>query len=164
MAASLTPKQLLAGDDGASSASSSGHDSLPPPEISAGETTQGSSTTKRDDDKRQVGDLSIYLYYFSALGWPRFALFGIFVASNLGFGTLQCKHASSIRSAPFISAGVVPLSRSKSGSKLMWVSIDAWVTRWAQSSDGSQASRLGYWLGLYALFGVFTAAGLISAV
>jgi hypothetical protein len=64
----------------------------------------------------------------------------------------------------FISAGVVPLSRSKSGSKLMWVSTDAWVTLWAQSSDGSQASRLGYWLGLYALFGVFTAAGLISAV
>lgn len=58
----------------------------------------------------------------------------------------------------FIGAGVVP------GSKLMWVSTDAWVTLWAQSSDGSQASRLGYWLGLYALFGVFTAAGLISAI
>ncbi|KAK4212261.1 ABC multidrug transporter [Rhypophila decipiens] len=132
MAASLRRQQLLAGDDGSSSASSSGNNSLPPPEIPAGETTQGSSTTKRDDDdKRQVGDLSIYLYYFSALGWLRFALFAIFVASYLGFSTLQY----------------------------------AWVTLWAaQSSDGSQASRLGYWLGLYALFGVFTAAGLISAV
>ncbi|KAM7219752.1 ABC multidrug transporter [Rhypophila decipiens] len=133
IAASLRPQQLLAGDNGSSSASSSGNNSLPPPEISAGETTQGSSTTKRDDDdKRQVGDLSIYLYYFSALGWLRFALFAIFVASYLGFSTLQY----------------------------------AWVTLWAQSSDGdgSQVSRLGYWLGFYALFGVFTAAGLISAV
>lgn len=103
----LTPQ--LAGDDGSSASSGNS-----PPPISAGET-QGSSTKR--DDKRQVGDLSIYLYYFSSLGWLSFALFGIFVASNLAFSTLQCKHASSLPSDPslFISAGVVPLSRSKSG-------------------------------------------------
>ncbi|KAK1994571.1 ABC transporter [Colletotrichum falcatum] len=115
--------QQLTRDDGSSTSS----ENSPPRKISAGET-QGSST--KQDDNRQVGDLSIYLYYFSSMGWISFALFGIFVASNVGFGTLQY----------------------------------AWVTLWAQSSDGSQASRLGYWLGLYALFGVFTAAGLISAV
>ncbi|KAK1708671.1 P-loop containing nucleoside triphosphate hydrolase protein [Colletotrichum acutatum] len=119
--ASLAPQ--LAGDDGLSASS----ENSPPPKISAGET-QGSST--RRDDNRQVGDLSIYLYYFSSLGWLSFALFGIFVASNVAFSTLQY----------------------------------AWITLWARNSDGSQASRLGYWLGLYALFGVFTAAGLISAV
>ncbi|KAH8671415.1 ABC transporter [Xylariales sp. PMI_506] len=119
--ASLAPQ--LAGDDGSSASSGNS----PPPKISAGET-QDSSTTR--DDKRQVGDFSIFLYYFSSLGWLSFALFGIFVASNLAFSTLQY----------------------------------AWITLWAQSSDGSQASRLGYWLGFYALFGVFTAAGLISAV
>ncbi|KAH0431618.1 ABC transporter [Colletotrichum camelliae] len=119
--ASLAPQ--LAGDDGSSASSGNS----PPSKGSAGET-QGSSTER--DDNRQVGDLSIYLYYFSSLGWLSFALFGIFIASNVGFGTLQY----------------------------------AWVTLWAQSSDGSQASRLGYWLGLYALFGVLTAAGLISAV
>ncbi|KAK6063577.1 Multidrug resistance-associated protein 1-like protein 2 [Seiridium cupressi] len=64
--ASLAPQ--LAGDDG--STASSGNS--PPPKISAGET-QGSSTKR--DDKRQVGDLSIYLYYFSSLGWLSFALF-----------------------------------------------------------------------------------------
>ncbi|KAK9425219.1 putative ABC transporter [Seiridium unicorne] len=90
--ASLAPQ--LAGDDGSSASSGNS----PPPKISAGET-QGSSTKR--DDKRQVGDLSIYLYYFSSLGWLSFALFGIFVASYVAFSTLQCKHASSIRSAPF---------------------------------------------------------------
>jgi hypothetical protein len=90
--ASLTPQ--LAGDDGSSASSGNS----PPPNISAGET-QGSST--KQDDNRQVGDLSIYLYYFSSLGWLSFALFGIFVASNVAFSTLQCKYASSIRSAPF---------------------------------------------------------------
>lgn len=105
----------------------------------------------------------------------------IYTTSRLWDGlALPCSVSSSLQtwdSAPcnvsmllpsdppfFISAGVVPLSRSKLGSKLMWASTDAWVTLWAQSSDGSQASRLGYWLGLYALFGVLTAAGLISAV
>ncbi|TKW58921.1 Multidrug resistance-associated protein 1 [Colletotrichum tanaceti] len=120
--ASLAPQP--AGDDG----SSASPGDSPLPKISAGET-QGSSTTKRDDN-RQVGDLSIYLYYFSSMGWLSLALFGIFVASNVAFGTLQY----------------------------------AWITLWAQSSDGSQASRLGYWLGLFLLFSVFTAAGLISAV
>ncbi|KAI3390250.1 hypothetical protein diail_10861, partial [Diaporthe ilicicola] len=119
--ATLAPQ--LAGDDGSSASSGNS----PPPKISAGET-QGSSTNR--DDKRQVGDLSIYLYYFSSLGWLSFALFGIFVGSYLAFYNLQY----------------------------------FWITLWAQSSDGSQASRLGYWLGLYALFGVLTAAGLISAV
>ncbi|GKT87234.1 ABC multidrug transporter [Colletotrichum tofieldiae] len=119
--ASLAPQ--LAGDDG----SSASPGDSPSPKISAGET-QG-SVTKRDDN-RQVGDLSIYLYYFSSMGWLSLALFGIFVASNVAFGTLQY----------------------------------AWITLWAQSSDESQASRLGYWLGLFLLFSVFTAAGLISAV
>ena len=115
MAASLPPQPLSAGDDGSSSTSSSENNSLPPPEISAGETTQGASTTKRDDDdKRQVGDLSIYLYYFSALGWPSFALFAIFVASYLGFSTLQCKHASSIRSAPFYQCWCSAVSQARS--------------------------------------------------
>ncbi|KAK1659593.1 ABC transporter [Colletotrichum godetiae] len=118
---SLAPQ--LAGDDGFSASSGNS----PPPKVSAGET-QGSSTKR--DNNRQVGDLSIYLYYFSSLGWLSFALFGIFVASNVAFSTLQY----------------------------------AWITLWARNSDGSQASRLGYWLGLYALFSVFTAAGLISAV
>ncbi|EFQ25789.1 ABC transporter transmembrane region [Colletotrichum graminicola M1.001] len=107
---SLTPQ--LAGDND----SSVSLGDSPPPKISAGET-QGSSTKR--DDSRQVGDLSIYLYYVSSMGWLSFALFGIFVTSNVASSTLQY----------------------------------AWVTLWAQSSDGSQASRLGYWLGLYALFG-----------
>ncbi|KAM0810738.1 putative ABC transporter domain-containing protein [Seiridium cardinale] len=119
--ASLAPQ--LAGDDGSSASSEDG----PPPKVSAAET-QGSSTKR--DDERQVGDLSIYLYYFSSLGWLSFALFGIFAASYVAFSTLQY----------------------------------AWITLFAQSSDESQPSRLGYWLGLYALFSVLSAAGLISAV
>ncbi|KAH6661422.1 ABC transporter [Truncatella angustata] len=119
--APLAPQ--LAGDDGSSASSGDS----PPPKVSAGET-QGSSTKR--DDERQVGDLSIYLYYFSSLGWLSFALFGIFAASYVAFSTLQY----------------------------------AWITLFAQSSDASQPSRLGYWLGLYALFSVLSAAGLISAV
>ncbi|KXH38580.1 ABC transporter [Colletotrichum salicis] len=78
--ASLAPQ--LAGDDGSSASSGNS----PPPKISACEA-QGSSTKR--DDNRQVGDFSIYLYYFSSLGWLSFALFGIFVASNVAFSTLQ---------------------------------------------------------------------------
>ncbi|KAK6207066.1 hypothetical protein LQW54_007494 [Pestalotiopsis sp. IQ-011] len=72
----------LPGDDGSSASSGDS----PPPKVSAGET-QGSSTKR--DDERQVGDLSIYLYYFSSLGWLSFALFGIFAASYVAFSTLQ---------------------------------------------------------------------------
>ncbi|WDK22893.1 ABC transporter [Colletotrichum graminicola] len=66
--------------------SSENMDSLTPQ--LAGDNDSSGSSTKRDDS-RQVGDLSIYLYYVSSMGWLSFALFGIFVTSNVASSTLQ---------------------------------------------------------------------------
>jgi hypothetical protein len=44
------------------------------------------------------------------------------------------------------------------------MTLDAWLTLWSQHNDKSQDSNLGYWLGLFGLFGIVRAATLIFAI
>ncbi|POR39545.1 ABC transporter [Tolypocladium paradoxum] len=38
---------------------------------------------------RQIGDMAVYKYYFASLGWLSFLVFGLFVALNGAFGSMQ---------------------------------------------------------------------------
>ena len=60
---------------------------LPPRQETPG--PQGGSTDGHDA-QRQVGDLSVYKFYFSSLGWASLLVFATSVLSNGAFGTLQC--------------------------------------------------------------------------
>lgn len=43
------------------------------------------------DTHRQVGDMSVFKFYFSSLGWMSLAIFAGAVVANSVFATLQCK-------------------------------------------------------------------------
>jgi len=60
---------------------------LPPRQETPG--PQGAST-EGHDAQRQVGDLSVYKFYFSSLGWASLFVFATSVLSNSAVGTLQC--------------------------------------------------------------------------
>lgn len=54
--------------------------------------------------ERQTGDLSVYKYYLSSLGWLSTLAFGSFVAANSVFGTVQCRHlAAAVSSAYWLA-------------------------------------------------------------
>ena len=40
---------------------------------------QSPKSTDRDDLKRKTGDISLYKYYFSSVGWPKALMFLFFV-------------------------------------------------------------------------------------
>ncbi|KAK0643350.1 ABC transporter [Cercophora newfieldiana] len=82
------------------------------------------------DPQRQVGDMSVYKFYFSSLGWVSLVIFAGAVIANTVFSTLQY----------------------------------AWITLWSRDNDTSGNSNLGYWLGLYGLFGFVRSFCMIFAV
>lgn len=46
-----------------------------------------------EEDNSPVGDLAVYKYYASALGWFRIGLFLVFLCGNSGFGVMTCEKA-----------------------------------------------------------------------
>ncbi|KAM4057529.1 ABC transporter [Hirsutella rhossiliensis] len=60
--------------------------SAPSAERSPEQTHDQSASTQQD---RQIGDIAIYKYYFSSLGWLSFFIFGLFVVLNTAFESMQ---------------------------------------------------------------------------
>jgi ABC-type multidrug transport system fused ATPase/permease subunit len=89
-----------------------------------GDTTN--SADESEVDTLQSPDLSVWKYYFKAMGWTNILLFCLFVAVD-----------SAASSVSYV-----------------------WITWWSASPDAAPASNLGYWLGIYAMFGVLSLTGL----
>lgn len=58
------------------------------PQESTSESPDGPS---QSDQRRKVADLSIYKYYFSALGWPRISALLLFLVVEAGISGFRCK-------------------------------------------------------------------------
>jgi len=56
---------------------------------------QGLGSSDGMDQQRQIGDLSVYKFYFSSLGWPSLAIFAGAVVASSVFATLGCMGPSS---------------------------------------------------------------------
>jgi hypothetical protein len=55
---------------------------------------QEPSSSDGMDQQRQIGDLSVYKFYFSSLGWLSLAIFAGAVIVSSVFATLQCMTSS----------------------------------------------------------------------
>ncbi len=47
---------------------------------------------EENNNERQTADLSVYKYYFAALGWPKIALLIAFLVVNSGFDSFRCPY------------------------------------------------------------------------
>lgn len=116
---------------------------------SPGAVSDPAPVQQADDElgqQRQVGDMSIYKYYFSSLGWTGLSIFLGSVSLNAAFASLKCK-----------TPGLVPPIS-------MLTNADAWLTLWSHNNGKAGEANLGYWLGLYGLFGILESIFLIFAV
>jgi hypothetical protein len=69
---------------------------------------QGLGSSDGMDQQRQIGDLSVYKFYFSSLGWPSLVIFAGAVVASSVFATLGCmgpssRHPQSIRGDQFLT-------------------------------------------------------------
>mgnify|MGYP005988624523 CR=1 FL=1 len=105
--------------------------------------------TSKAAQARQIGDFSVYKYYFQSFGWLSATIFIGSVVFNSGFATLQCT--------------CTPACCQLIGSVLLLTccSLVVWLKWW--SEDESDSSN-GYWLGIYALLCMLKVVTLVTAI
>lgn len=83
-----------------------------------------------ETEPMQRPDMSVWRFYFDAMGWTRIILLCVFLSIEAGFGAFRY----------------------------------VWLAWWSASDDAIRASRVGYWIGIYATFGVLETTGLALAI
>jgi ABC-type multidrug transport system fused ATPase/permease subunit len=82
-----------------------------------------------ETEPMQRPDMSVWRFYFDAMGWTRIILLCIFISIEAGFGAFRY----------------------------------VWLAWWSSSGDATATSRVGYWIGIYATFGMLETTGLALA-
>jgi len=127
---------------------------VPAEEIISGSVTEAANDSSLTDIRRKNGALSVYRYYLASSGYAAVTLYGIFVTLWIFCTEFSSMHNRFIP-APFYHKRSQRANRHETA---------IWVSWWSEANVAYPNYRVGMYMGVYAMLGLFgTAAACIAA-